>query len=113
MSVLKFNTSDIDMSDVSIVKTFTTGVKASVFTTAQVAVAGAVVAHEATKHLPERAEEYGALLDKALQILPAAFCGMISSTSGKRYTREDLLNDKEGYDSRLWNMFQPELEDEE
>ena len=112
MAVLKFNASDVDLSNISITKTFTTGVKASVYTTAQLAVSTAKVVCEATKNLPQRAEEYGAMADKALQLLPAAFCGMVSSTSGKRYTREDLLNEGE-YDERIWNMFQPELEDEE
>lgn len=121
MSTLKFNPSNIDTSSIGIVATIKDTVKVSLYsakvaanTSAKLVLTSAVVIDQVTKHLPERAEEIAALTNKGLQIPAAAFCGMVSSLSGKKYSREDLLQEeKEGYDKSLWEMFQPSPESEE
>ena len=119
MSELKFNPKDIDTSSIGIVATIKDTVKVSLYsakvaanTSAKLVLTSAVVIDQVTKHLPERAEEIAALTNKGLQIPAAAFCGMVSSLSGKKYSREDLLQEeKEGYDKSLWEMFQPSPEE--
>lgn len=121
MSVFKFNPSSINTSEIGVVDTIKDTIKASVYatkvatnTSAKLIITGAVIIDQVTNHLPERAEEVGALANKLAQVPAAAFCGMVSSLTGKRYGRENLLQEeKDGYDKNIWEGFQPSLEKEE